>query len=83
MNKELSALQAMEAEMTGIPGHVGFYYKNLVTGFTYGVRAEETFLAASVIKFPLLLHVDEIICQKQEVNIPWEDFTFTYKNERN
>lgn len=28
--------------------------------------------------FPLLLHVDEIICQKKEVNIPWEDFTFTY-----
>ena len=29
--------------------------------------------------FPLLMHVDEIICQKKDVNIPWEDFTFTYK----
>ncbi len=29
-------------------------------------------------QFPLLMHVDEIICQKKEVNIPWEDFTFTY-----
>ena len=29
--------------------------------------------------FPLLLHVDEIICQKKPVNIPWEDFTFTYE----
>ena len=57
MNKELSVLQAMEAEMASIAGHVGFYYKNLVTGFTYGVRAEETYLAASVIKFPILLHV--------------------------
>lgn len=28
--------------------------------------------------FPLLLHVDEIICEKKPVNIPWEDFTFTY-----
>lgn len=28
--------------------------------------------------FPLLMHVDEIICQKKPVNIPWEDFTFTY-----
>ena len=27
--------------------------------------------------FPLLMHVDEIITQKKEVNIPWEDFTFT------
>ena len=29
--------------------------------------------------FPLLLHVDEIICQKMAVNMPWEDFTFTYE----
>ena len=57
MNKELSVLAAMEAEMASIPGHVGFYYKNLVTGFTYGVRADEIYFAASVIKFPLLLHV--------------------------
>ena len=26
--------------------------------------------------FPLLMHVDEIITRRQEVNIPWEDFTF-------
>ena len=26
--------------------------------------------------FPLLMHVDEIICDKKPVNIPWEDFTF-------
>lgn len=26
--------------------------------------------------FPLLMHVDEIICQKQPVDIPWEAFTF-------
>ena len=29
-------------------------------------------------EFPLLMHVDEIICQKKQVDIPWEDFTFTY-----
>ena len=57
MTNELAALQAIAAEADTLPGHVGFYYKNLVTGFTYGVRAEETFLAASVIKFPILLHV--------------------------
>ena len=27
--------------------------------------------------FPLLLHIDEIICAKKEVNIPWEAFTYT------
>ena len=26
--------------------------------------------------FPLLMHIDEILTQKKEVNIPWEDFTF-------
>lgn len=26
--------------------------------------------------FPLLMHIDEIITQKKEVNIPWEKFTF-------
>ena len=31
-------------------------------------------------QFPLLLHVDEIICQNEPVNIPWEDFTFTYNS---
>lgn len=31
--------------------------------------------------FPLLMHVDEIIRDKKPVNIPWEDFTFTYKKE--
>lgn len=27
-------------------------------------------------EFPLLLHIDEIIIEKKEVNIPWESFTF-------
>ena len=57
MTKEQLALEAIKKEMETIPGHLGLYYKNLVTGFEYGVRAEETFLAASVIKFPILLHV--------------------------
>ena len=28
--------------------------------------------------FPLLLHIDEILTQKKEVNIPWESFTFAH-----
>ena len=30
--------------------------------------------------FPLLMHVDEIICQKKPVDIPWEAFTFQKDN---
>ena len=57
MATEQLTLNAIAAEVETIPGHAGFYYKNLVTGLEYGIRAEETYLAASVIKFPLLLHV--------------------------
>lgn len=55
--KERQALEAVRAEMKGLPGHLGFYYKNLVTGVTDGQGADEAYLAASVIKLPLFLHV--------------------------
>jgi len=29
-------------------------------------------------KFPLLMHVDDILTKKAPVNIPWEDFTFVF-----
>lgn len=57
MTKEQQTLSAIAAEMETIPGHLGFYYKNLATGYTYGIREEEAYLAASVIKLPLFLHV--------------------------
>ncbi len=57
MNTERDMLQAIAREADTIPGHVGFYYKNLVTGQEYGLRAEEPYLAASIIKLPLFLHI--------------------------
>ena len=54
---ELRILKSIEKEMSQIPGHLGMYYKNLITGFEYGVRDDEAFLAASVIKLPLFLHL--------------------------
>ena len=30
----------------------------------------------NTVDFPLLMHVDEILTEKKEVNIPWESFTF-------
>ena len=55
--KELAAIHSIADRMKSIPGHLGFYYKNLVTGFEYGVRADEIFMAASVIKLPLFMHI--------------------------
>lgn len=55
--EELLALQDIAAQIEELDGHLGFYYKNLVTGEEYGLREDESYLAASVIKFPLFLHI--------------------------
>ena len=57
MATEQTILSEIQEKMTALPRHLGFYYKNLKTGFEYGINEEDAFLAASVIKFPLLLHV--------------------------
>ena len=54
---EINVLESIRQEMSAMPGHLGFYYKNLVTGFEYGIGEEEIYGAASVIKFPLFLHI--------------------------
>lgn len=55
--KVLNVLENIRQEMDTIPGHTGFYYYNLVTGDEFGVREDESFGAASVIKLPLYMHV--------------------------
>ena len=57
MMKEQNILNNIAEEMKKLPGHVGFYYKNLVSGEEFGVGADESYLAASVIKLPLYLHI--------------------------
>lgn len=57
MTKEQQVLETIAREMERIPGQLGFYYKNLVTGLEYGIREADAFLAASVIKLPLFAHI--------------------------
>ncbi len=40
------------------------------------VRTKAKLGQVSLDKFPLLMHIDEIIIEGKEVNIPWEKFTF-------
>ena len=54
---ELTILEAIRREMESLPGLLGFYYKNLVTGLEFGIREQEIYGAASIIKFPLFLHI--------------------------
>lgn len=55
--QKLQVLESIRKRIEQLPGYVDFYYKNLVSGFEYGVGAEESYLAASVIKLPLYLHI--------------------------
>lgn len=48
-----------------IPGKVGFYYKNLVTGEEIRFQDEEEFEAASVIKIPILIEAYKRIHEKK------------------
>ena len=55
--REQQALESIRQQMADIPGHLGFYYKNLVTGYEFGVHEDEVFGAASVMKLPLYMHI--------------------------
>lgn len=54
---EMQVLESIRQRMENVPGHTGFYYLNLITGLEYGVRENDIFGAASVIKLPLYMHV--------------------------
>lgn len=51
-------------------GHVGFYYKNLVTGETFGYQQDEAFLAASVIKLPMFMCIAKWV---EEGKASWDE----------
>lgn len=76
---ELSVLESIRSEMSEMPGHLGFYYKNLVTGFEYGIGQEEIYGAASVIKFPLFLH---ILCECERGNLSLDDLIVTEESDK-
>ena len=45
---------AIEKECRRLPGRVGLYYRDLRTGERYGIREQELFTAASLIKLPIM-----------------------------
>ena len=44
----------LEKELNDINGHIGFYYKNLIDNNHFAYNEDQLFLAASIIKFPIL-----------------------------
>lgn len=76
---ELSVLKNIQDEMATLPGHLGFYYKNLVTGTEFGIGEEEIYGAASIIKFPLFLH---ILAECHKGNMSQDDLIVTEDSDK-
>lgn len=76
---ELSVLESIRKEIEELPGHLGVYYKNLVTGTEFGIGEEEIYGAASVIKFPLFLH---ILTECHRGNMSLEDRIVTEESDK-
>src|SRR5688500_11757191 len=57
-----ASLQSLlEAELARFPGRAGVWVKHLTTGEEAGVRADEVFNSASVIKLPVLVLAFEMV----------------------
>ena len=76
---ELSVLQSIREEMETLPGHLGFYYKNMVTGTEFAIREDEIYGAASIIKFPLFLH---ILSECEKGNMSLDDRLVTEDSDK-
>jgi len=76
---ELTVLERIREEMETLPGHLGFYYKNLVTGVEFGIREDEIYGAASIIKFPLFLH---ILAECDKGNMSLDDRLVTEESDK-
>lgn len=59
-------IREMERKIEIFHGEVGLYFKNLTTGETITISAQDTFPTASLIKIPIAIHVFNKI-EKEEV----------------
>ena len=67
------------SEFSRVPGRSGLYYKNLATGEEFGVRQDEAFLAASVIKLPVFAAVASLAEQGEA---RWDEKLKARREER-
>lgn len=50
-------IEEIERIIDSLDGEIGIYYKNIITGETYGHNENEIFVAASVIKIPIMVEL--------------------------
>ena len=70
------------SRLSSLPGDIGFYYKDLVSGESFGYRENDMFQAASVIKLPIYAVVmklwaegrldlyEKILCREEDKRPP-------------
>lgn len=69
----------LELFLKDVPGKIGFYYKNLITEETIGIHENVSFLAASVIKIPVLI---EVLKQIEEGKLTEDDLVEIRKQDK-
>lgn len=73
--------EIIKENIKSLKGDIGFYYKDLASGYSYGVNEEKPFIAASIIKIPVLveayrqfeqkiLSMDKLIKIKSKDRVP-------------
>lgn len=60
----------VEAFVAARPQRFGIYFKDLTSGQEWGINAEEPFPAASTVKVPIALYVNELVAQGR---LKWSD----------
>ena len=74
----MGAKEKILEEIRQFPGQAGIYYHNLETGETWGYREKEPYLAASIVKLPLMV---AILLWKSRGEISFDD-TVTIREDQ-
>jgi beta-lactamase class A len=69
----------IRAAVAGFPGTVGIFAKNLDSGATYGLHADDPVRTASTIKLPILVATFTAV---QEGKVKWTDLTMLHDSDK-
>lgn len=68
----------LKKELDKVNGHIGFYYKNLIDNNYFAYNEDQLFLAASIIKFPMICVIykwayENKVDSKEYINVKEKD----------
>jgi len=71
--------EQIHAAISGFPGTVGIFAKNLDSGATYALRADDPVRTASTIKLPILVAT---FAAAKEAKVAWTDLTTLHDSDK-